>query len=361
MAELVDHYDAQVARGDLQADAGQRACVERLDALRTSLEETSVKRGFIDRLRGKRPEPPRGVYLWGGVGRGKSMLMDMFFDATDIHRKRRVHFHAFMQEIHDRLDVVRKKGGVEDAILPVADDVAEGARLLCFDEMQISDIADAMIVGRLFERLLAKGVTVVTTSNRAPEDLYRNGLNRKLFLPFIALMRDRLDVTALDGPTDYRLDRLSHRQVWFQPADAAATRAIDVLWTELAGEPGEPMVLEVKGRQVTLNCVHNGVARASFAELCARPLGPRDFLAIADAVRVLMIEDIPVLSRARNNEAKRFVTLIDALYEARVILVGSAAAEPEQLYVDGEGAFEFARTASRLREMQSADWAQSSR
>jgi cell division protein ZapE len=284
------------------------------------------------------------------------MLMDLFEEATQIAAKRRVHFHAFMQEIHRGMHEARKTG-VEDALAPVAQAVARQVRLLAFDEMQITDITDAMIVGRLFEMLLADGVVIVTTSNRPPEDLYKDGLNRALFLPFIALLRARLEVVALDSPTDYRQHRLEGAQVFFAPAGREAKAALGAIWADLTGgAPAAPLMLTVNGRQVEVPAFANGVGRASFWELCGRPLGPADYLAIAAALRVLILEDIPQLSASNYNEAKRFVTLIDALYEAKVRLVASAADVPERLYIEGAGAFEFERTASRLREMQAADW-----
>jgi len=250
-----------------------------------------------------------------------------------------------------------RKTGVEDALAPVAQAVARQVRLLAFDEMQITDITDAMIVGRLFEMLLADGVVIVTTSNRPPEDLYKDGLNRALFLPFIALLRARLEVVALDSPIDYRQHRLEGAQVFFTPAGREAKAALGAIWADLTGgAPSAPLMLTVNGRQVEVPAFANGVGRASFWEICGRPLGPADYLAIAAALRVLILEDIPQLSASNYNEAKRFVTLIDALYEAKVRLVASAADVPERLYIEGAGAFEFERTASRLREMQAADW-----
>ena len=249
-----------------------------------------------------------------------------------------------------------RQTGVEDALAPFADAIIASVRLLAFDEMQITDITDAMIVGRLFEKLLAGGVVLVVTSNRPPEDLYKNGLNRALFLPFIALLRDQMQVIELQSPHDYRQHRLAGAQVYFHPASAAMT-AIEGIWRDLTGAAqGDILTLTVNGRTVTLPRFANGTLRASFWELCAKPLGPADFLAIAQAIRVLIVEDIPRLSASNYNEAKRFVTLIDALYEAKVRLICSAADEPERLYIEGEGTFEFARTASRLREMQAAEW-----
>jgi cell division protein ZapE len=268
-----------------------------------------------------------------------------------------VHFHAFMQEIHKGMHEARKQG-VDDPLAPVADAVSRDIRLLAFDEMQITDITDAMIVGRLFEKLMAAGVVIVTTSNRAPEELYKNGLNRQLFLPFIAILREKLQVVALESPHDYRQHRLSGAQVYFHPAGKVKGE-IQNIWNDLTGgAQGMALVLPVNGRTIDVPRFANGVARATFWDLCSRPLGPGDYLAIAQAVRVLILEDIPQLSAENYNEAKRFVTLIDALYEAKVRLISSAADVPERLYLEGSGAFEFERTASRLREMQGAEWGQ---
>ncbi|MBK1637264.1 cell division protein ZapE, partial [Rhodovulum adriaticum] len=304
------------------------------------------------------PEPVRGLYLWGGVGRGKSMLMDFFMEHTGIEGKRRVHFHAFMQEVHAGLHAARADGA-DDALRPVAAQMADGLRLLCLDEMQITDITDAMIVGRLFELLFAAGVSVVTTSNRVPDDLYKDGLQRDRFLPFIALIKDRLEVMHLASPTDYRQNRLSGADIYFTPADRLAREAMAAIWADFTEGAGAPLILQVQGRDVEIPQFHNGVGRATFWDFCAKPLGPADYLAIAQAVRVLLLEDIPMLSSENYNEARRFVTLIDALYEARVRLIASAAAAPEMLYLEGAGVFEFERTASRLREMQATDWGRS--
>ena len=353
LPEILDH---RIAQGAIRPDPAQRAVAERLEGLRAWLEANATRRvGLFAGLFARPIQPPKGFYVWGGVGRGKSMLMDLFAQETAITQKRRVHFHAFMQEAHRAMHAARQKN-IEDALAPFAQSITESTRLLAFDEMQITDITDAMIVGRLFEKLLAGGVVVVVTSNRPPEDLYKNGLNRALFLPFIDLLRERLEVVELESPNDYRQHRLAGAQVYFHPAGQAREK-MEAIWRDLTGGArGEALVLPVNGRQIDLPRHANGVARASFWELCAKPLGPADYLAIAGAVRVLILEDIPQLSASNYNEAKRFVTLIDALYEGRVRLIASAADIPERLYLEGEGSFEFARTASRLREMQAADW-----
>ncbi len=350
MTSLRTQYDQMISDGTLRPDPAQEALMPEFDRIRDALAEP-VKKGFFR----KAAEPPRGLYLWGGVGRGKSMLMDMFVTNLGEIPARRVHFHAFMQEIHAAMHEARKTG-VDDAIAPVAKAVSSSVRLLAFDEMQITDITDAMIVGRLFQALFADGVVVITTSNRVPDDLYKHGLNRDLFLPFIELIKERMVVYELASHTDYRQDRLAGSQVYFTPVNAESRADMDAVWSDLAGGEAGPLTLRVKGREVVIPMFRNGVGRARFHGLCGQPLGAADYLAIAEAVKVLMLDDIPALGRTNFNEAKRFVTLIDALYEARVRLICSAAAAPEMLYLEGEGTFEFERTASRLREMQSDTW-----
>ncbi len=356
-------YEARVRAGGLAGDDGQRAVLPALDRLAEEFAARPAqpaKRGWLARLTGNAqpPAPVKGLYLWGGVGRGKSMLMDLLVEALPARAAdiRRVHFHAFMQEVQAGLEAARK-AGERDAIAPVVARIAAQTRLLCFDEMQITDIADAMIVGRLFQGLFDRGVVVVTTSNRVPEDLYKNGLNRQLFLPFIAMIRQRLAVVELESPLDHRLGRLRGEPVWFTPLDGQAARAMEAAWDELTHcAAPEPLAIPVMGRTVELPAFAGGVGRIGFAALCGAALGPADYLAIAGAVEVLMIDAIPELGSDNYDQAKRFVTLIDALYEARVRLVASAAGEPEALYPRGEGSFEFERTVSRLREMQGADW-----
>ena len=350
MTRIQDTYAQRVAEGLLHSDEAQQAVLPEFERIHADLARP-VKKGLFR----KAPPPPKGLYLWGGVGRGKSMIMDLFVEHLTVP-VRRVHFHAFMQEIHAAMHDARKKG-VEDALAPVANAVAAEVKVLAFDEMQITDITDAMIVGRLFEILFAKGVVVVTTSNRVPDDLYKNGLNRQLFLPFIEIIKEQMVVWEMISPRDYRQDRLKGAPVYFSPVNEDSRQKLREIWEHLSGGEAAPLVLKVKGRDVELPAFRNGVARASFFDLCGKMLGPGDYLAIAEAVKVLVLEEIPRLGRSNFNEAKRFVTLIDALYEAQVRLICSAADEPESLYIEGEGVFEFERTASRLREMQSEDWA----
>ena len=364
---LAAAYREKLQAGEIAPDAAQADAVEALSRLEgdlNSLAEPGFSLPFLKR----KSEAPRGVYLWGPVGRGKSMVMDLFFAAAPVEKKRRVHFHAFMAEVHGLIDQWRKgdadarkarfghaKG--DDPIPPVAGLIAAQARLLCFDEFHVTDIADAMILGRLFEALFERRVVIVATSNRAPDELYKDGLNRQLFLPFIALIEERLEVVRVAGAKDFRLDRLRGAGVYFTPLDPDNERAFDDLWRALLGEDGETgATLDVLGRKIALPRAFGGHVRASFASLCGQALGPQDYLALAARFHTVFLEDTPVLSPDKRNEAARFVALIDALYEARAKLIILAAAEPDALYPQGSGAFEFERTASRLQEMRSESW-----
>jgi len=340
--------------------------MERLDALaRAFAEPAKPEGGLLSRLFGRdsKGEAPRGVYLHGGVGRGKSMLMDLFFETVAGPQKRRVHFHAFMQEVHRTIHAERqtgRHGSDHDTIGAVADAVVTPGMLLCFDEFHVTDIADAMILGRLFEQLFARRVVVVATSNRHPRELYSGGINRQLFEPFIAMLEQRLDIVAVDAAQDYRLAFLAETGLYHVPADEAATRALDEAFDHLVGGADvEPMEIEVQGRTLKVARQARHVARFRFEELCARPLGSADYLALAEAFHTIVIDGIPQMSFEQRNEAKRFVTLIDVLYENRTGLLCSADAAPDNLYTAGDGSFEFQRTASRLIEMQSADYHQS--
>jgi len=367
MTSIAERYRALVLDRRFEFDPAQARLAGRLDALRIALEgyRAEARPGPLARLIGIRPtDPPRGLYIHGAVGRGKTMLMDMFFDAADVERKRRAHFHAFMADTHARLHrwrQARKRGEVagEDPIAPVAENIAREAALLCFDEFAVNDIADAMILGRLFAALFAAGVVVFATSNVAPGDLYKDGLNRALFLPFIALLRERLEVVELEARTDYRLERLARAPVYYTPADLKADAAVDDAFFTLTGhEKGEPAQIELLGRRLDVPQAIDGVARFDFDYLCRRPLGAADYLAIAERFHTLVVDRIPALNSGERNEARRFITLVDTIYDMRVKLIASAAAEPEALLAGAEGAegFEFARAASRLMEMRSADY-----
>jgi cell division protein ZapE len=363
MAGVAAAYAALVVAGELRADPAQAAVAARLQGLAETLETPTAKPGLLGRLFGAEPPAPvRGLYLWGGVGRGKSMLMDLFFGEVAVEPRQRAHFHEFMLDIHAAIHAAREASG-DDPIPQVARWQAGRARLLCFDEMQVKDIADAAILGRLFTALFAAGVTVVATSNRPPDELYKDGLNRQLFLPFLALLKERCEVMPLDGPTDYRLARLAGAATWHVPNGPVATAAMSETFFRLTDYPVEDRArvptaeLPVAGgRSLHVPKSLKGVAVFSFARLCRQPLGAADYLAIARANHTVFLVGIPVMGPENRNEAVRFVTLIDALYERKVKLFAAADVVPEALYREGDGAFEFQRTVSRLVEMQSADY-----
>jgi len=364
-----DRYARLVEAGELRPDPEQAAAAERLDRLQHALEQPAPALGLVARLFSRKSAPPpRGVYLWGSVGRGKSMLMDLFHDNLAIAAKRRAHFHEFMLDVHARLHEERKKQ-TGDPIAPVAATIAGSVRVLCFDEMVVNNSADAMIMSRLFTALIERhGVVVVTTSNRAPSQLYRDGLNREHFLPFIALIEVRLDVLGLNGPTDYRMDRMTGVGTWHTPIGVAATAEVREAFFRLTDYPPEDSAhvpaadLDVGvGRTLHVPKSLKGVAVFSFKRLCVEARGAPDYLAIARKYHTVIVVAIPRLGPERRNETMRFITLIDALYEHKVKLIATAAAAPGDLYDysaggDDEGRFAFERTVSRLMEMQSQDY-----
>jgi len=345
-------YRAALAGGELKPDAAQERAARKLTALAQLLEK---KRGFS--LFGRKAEAPKGLYIWGDVGRGKTLLMDFFFEEAQVGKKRRAHFNSFMVDVHARIHAERQRAGSSDPIPVVAKALAEDARLLCFDEFQVTDVADAMILGRLFDRLFADGVTIVATSNIPPDRLYEGGLNRQLFLPFIEEIKQRLEVVELNGPTDYRLQRLSGVKVYMTPLGAGADAAMDEAWRRLTDTvKGKPTSLTVLGRQLPVPQAARGVARFSFDELCDRPLAAADYLAIAQAFHTILIDHIPAMTDNMHNVARRFTLLIDTLYDEGVKLICSAAVPPGQLYSEGIASEAFNRTVSRLAEMQSEDY-----
>ena len=362
MTTVLERYEALVAAGELRSDPDQRATAVRLDRLARELAEQPARGSVLWRMLRRAPEAPRGIYMWGGVGRGKSMLMDLFFQCVPIAAKRRVHFHEFMLEVHDRLRMERAKEK-GDPIPPVAADLAASVRLLAFDEMVVNNSADAMILSRLFTAIIEAGVTVVTTSNRAPADLYKDGLNREHFLPFIALIESRLDVLPLNGATDYRLERLGGFPTWYVPNGPGTTEALRAAFFRMTDYPPEDSAhvpsedLAVPGgRTLHVPKSLKGVAVFSFKRLCGEARGAPDYIAIARRFHTIIVVGIPVLGPDNRNEAARFKTLIDTLYEHKVKLLAGADAAPAALYPAGDGAFEFERTVSRLMEMQSQDY-----
>ncbi len=362
---------ARRAAGEIHADPVQEKIVLRLQAIHDQLGAMATaqpaKKGLLARLglghAPKPPEGPHGLYIWGSVGRGKSMLMDLFFADAPVAKKRRVHFHEFMLEVqarlHSRREELAAKGASPEAdtIVPIAKQIAAETRLLCFDEFQVTNIADAMILGRLFETLFAEGITVIATSNRAPDDLYKNGLQRDRFLPFIELVKQRLEVLELGGAQDYRMGRLRELDLYLTPLGAWATKKLDDAFRALSnGADGEPRVLRTQGRDVEVPRAAPGVAMAHFMDWCARPMGAADFLCIADNFHTVIVAEVPKMGPDSRDKAVRFVTMIDTFYEKKVKFICSAASNPNGLYPEGDGSFEFQRTVSRLMEMQSPEY-----
>ncbi len=350
---LLQNYRARLASGALKPDAIQAEAAEKLADLAVALKrETPSLLRFLRRA----ADAPRGLYLWGDVGRGKSMLMDLFFAVAPVKARRRVHFNAFMAEVHAAIFAARQRGE-GDEIAAVAKGIADRAHLLCFDEFQVTDVADAMILGRLFQHLFDLGVVVVATSNTPPSRLYEGGLNRQLFLPFIAMIAQRMAVFELNGHEDYRRDLGEGGAVYITPLGAEADAAMDRDWNALAhGAAGAPSALQVLGRTLPVLRAADGVARFDFADLCEKPLAAADYLAVAKAFHTVLLDRVPRMGRERRDAARRFVLLIDTLYDERVRLECSAAAAPDALYFEGDGAETFRRTASRLIEMQGADY-----
>jgi cell division protein ZapE len=361
------HYQALVSSGAIEPDPAQAEVVEAFAALEERLAKYKPprKNGLLGRLfADKNGGPPRGLYIHGDVGRGKTMLMDLFFQQSPVEHKRRAHFHEFMADVHERIygfrqNIARGEIADGDVIGLTAASIFDQAWLLCFDEFHVTDIADAMILGRLFSKLFELGTVVVATSNVAPDDLYKGGLNRALFLPFIAQISDHMDVLRLDARTDFRLEKLAGVKMWLVPADRAADAALDKAWVKMTGNaPCKPRDISIKGRILHVPCSAHGVARFSFADICEKPLAASDYLRLAHDYHTIIIDHIPVMDYAERNAAKRFIALIDTLYDNAVKLMASAEADPVSLYVatDGNEANEFKRTSSRLIEMSSESY-----
>ena len=357
-ATVLARLHARVAAGEVQADPAQQEAARRLDALAADLKAWRRARrwSLAVRLGANGPPAPRGLYIWGKVGRGKTMLMDMFHETVRFKPRRRIHFHEFMAEVHDRIAAARARVP-GDPIPEVAKEIAAATRLLCFDEFHVTDIADAMILGRLFTQLFERQVVVVATSNVPPDGLYANGLNRQLFVPFIELLSSKTETLELVAAKDFRLEKLAGHPLYFTPLNRAAEHNVRAAFTRISGSTkGLPMDLEVKGRKVRVPEAANGVALFDFADLCMKPLGPLDYLHIAHAFHTVVITNVPHLDRNRRAEARRFIALIDTLYDAGVGLIVSADTEPDAIYPSGDEAFLFERTASRLIEMRSEDY-----
>jgi cell division protein ZapE len=360
------HYQSLVSSGAIGPDAAQAEAAEAFAELERRLASYRPvrKQGLLGRLFADKDAPPRGLYVHGEVGRGKTMLMDLFFQQSRVVHKRRAHFHEFMAEVHERIygfrqNITRGEIADGDVIALTAASIFGEAWLLCFDEFHVTDIADAMILGRLFSKLFELGTVVVATSNVAPDDLYKGGLNRALFLPFIAQIAAHMDVRQLDARTDFRLEKLAGVKMWLVPADRDAAAALDKAWATMTGNaPCKPRDISIKGRILHVPCAADGVARFSFADLCERPLGASDYLRLAHDYHTIMIDRIPVMDYAERNAAKRFIALIDMLYDNAVKVMASAAANPVALYLATEGyeANEFKRTSSRLIEMSSESY-----
>jgi cell division protein ZapE len=361
--DLLERYREMTRLGEIAADPAQALAVEKLQLLANRLARYTppLKTDIFSFFTRKRGEVPRGLYIFGRVGRGKTMLMDLFFENVPFEQKRRVHFHEFMIEVHELIGLARKKHE-GDPVPHVAERIAREAPLLCFDEFHVTDIADAMILGRLFAGFFEHGTVIVATSNTAPADLYKDGLNRALFLPFIELIEEKMELLELEAVKDYRLDRMLGEPLYFTPLDDAARAGIREAFQRLTGVArGQPHQLAVKGRAITVPEAAMGVARFTFEDLCAQPLGANDYITIARNFHTLILEDVPVMKRDRRDHARRFNTLIDALYDQGTGLIVSAEAEPEALYPDGDGADLFRRTASRLMEMRSEGYLKTAR
>jgi len=365
-SSVTAQYAAGVAAGQVESDDAQLAVLDMMARLEARIVEHRLARkssalGWLFASRASAQPPIKGLYIYGDVGRGKTMLMDFFFETSPVARKRRAHFHEFMLDVHERIYAVRQKMKLgahegEDPIRLVADELAERAWLLCFDEFHVTDIADAMIIGRLFTQLFARGIVMVATSNVAPKAQYQEGLNRALFLPFIKMLEERMDAVRLDARTDFRLEKLAGMPVWYAPADVAADGALDEAWRRLAGgHEGSAQELPLKGRNVHVPRAAMGVARFTFPDLCEAPLAAADYLRIAHEYHTIILDHVPAMTYDTRNAAKRFIILIDTLYDMNVKLIASAAAEPDALYRADQGfeAQEFKRTASRLIEMRS--------